>query len=62
MPVIVTIVPTGPLVGENEVIAGGPLVVTMKSVLLVAVPRGVVTVIGPVVAAFGTLTLNPPRQ
>jgi len=52
VPVIVTAVPTGPLIGENDVIvgAGG----TVKSVALVAVPPGVVRVIRPVVAPAGT--------
>src|SRR5262245_20797583 len=52
-PVIVTFVPTVPLVGANEVIvgAGG---MTVKSPALVAVPPGVVTVILPLVAPTGT--------
>jgi len=51
-PVMVTAVPTGPLVGENEVMPGPT--VTVKLVELVAVPRGVVTLIVPVAAPFGT--------
>src|SRR2546422_103245 len=42
VPVIVTLVPTGPLVG-------------VKLVALVAVPPGVVTLIAPVVAPVGTV-------
>lgn len=58
VPVMTTEVPTGPEVGANEVIVGaaaGP--VTVKSWLLVAVPLGVVTVIRPVVALFGTVAV-----
>src|SRR5207244_2226465 len=44
-----------PLVGEKLVIVGGAaVVVTVKLVPLVAVPPGVVTRIGPVVAPAGT--------
>jgi hypothetical protein len=57
VPVIVTFVPTGPLVGVNDPIvgAGGTTVVTVKAFALVAVPPGVVTAIGPVVAPPGTV-------
>ena len=51
-PVIDTLVRTGPLVGANELIVGGT--VTGKEVVLVPVPPGVVTEIGPVVAPAGT--------
>jgi hypothetical protein len=51
VPLIVTIVPTGPLAGVNAVIAGA----TAKLVALVAVPPGVVTLSGPVVAPVGTI-------
>src|SRR5438046_10240079 len=50
-PLIVTLVPTAPLVGENELMLGAT--VTVKLVELVAVPLGVVTLIVPVVAPFG---------
>ena len=52
VPVIVTAVATGPLVGVKPLIvgAGG---VTVKLLALVAVPPGVVTVIGPAVAPVG---------
>jgi hypothetical protein len=53
VPVIVTTVLTGPLVGEKLAMVGAG-VVTVKLVLLVAVPPGVVTRIGPVVAPAGT--------
>lgn len=52
-PVIVKLVPTMPLVGEKFVIVGGK--VTMKLLVLVAVPLGVVTLISPVVATLGTV-------
>src|SRR5438093_10055169 len=55
VPVIDTFVPTGPLVGVNDVMLGGfPLDVTVKLLELVPVPFGVVTAIGPVVAPLGT--------
>src|SRR5207247_1462116 len=47
-------VPTGPLVGEKLVIVGA-LAVTVKLLLLVAVPPGVVTLSGPLVAPLGTV-------
>jgi hypothetical protein len=56
-PVIVTEVPTGPLVGEKDVIVGAAEVVTTKSVALVAVPDGVVTEIFPVEAPVGTVAV-----
>lgn len=58
-PVIVTAVPTDPLVGENELMLGGVgfVVVTVKVVELVAVPPGVVTLTGPDVAPPGTEVL-----
>ena len=49
-PLIVTLVPITPLVGVKLVIRGA----TVKLVPLVAVPPGVVTAIGPVVALPGT--------
>src|SRR3989442_6638633 len=51
VPVIVTLVPTGPLVGEKLVIVGGGM--TVKLLALIAVPPDVVTLIGPVVAPLG---------
>src|SRR5258706_10147105 len=54
VPVIVTLVPTGPLVGAKLVMVGG-LAVTVKALLLVAGPPGVVTLVGPVVALVGTV-------
>ena len=51
VPLIVTLVPTGPLVGVKLVIVGA----TVKLPALVAVPPGVVTLSGPVVAPAGTV-------
>lgn len=54
---IVTIVPTGPLVGAKSVILGGMLVGTTKGIALLPVPPGFVTVMRPVVAVEGTNTV-----
>ena len=54
VPLIVTLVPAGPLVGVKLVIVGA-LAVTVKLLALVAVPPGVVTLSGPVVAPAGTV-------
>jgi len=56
VPVIDAFVPTGPLVGVNDVTVGPPPppVVTVKLDELVPVPPDVVTAIGPVVAPPGT--------
>ena len=51
VPLIVTLLPTRPLVGVKFVIFGA----TVKLAALVAVPPGVVTLSGPVVAAAGTV-------
>jgi len=56
-PVMTTVVPTGPLVGAKDVIVGAATVVTVKFAPLVAVPNGVVTLIFPVVAPFGTVAV-----
>ena len=53
VPLIVTLVPTGPLVGAKLVIVGAGT--TVKLLALVAVPPGVVTLTGPVVAPAGTV-------
>ena len=53
VPLIVTLVPTGPLVGVKLVIVGAAM--TVKLAALVAVPPGVVTLSGPVVAPAGTV-------
>src|SRR3989442_3887072 len=68
VPVIVTLAPAGPLVGEKLVIVGGGM--TVKLLALIAVPPDVVTLIGPVVAPLGrvvtfevhtfTVQLPPP--
>jgi hypothetical protein len=57
-PSIVTTVPTAPLVGENEVMAGVPAGPITKSVELVAVPTVVVTVMGPVCVPFATVAVT----
>jgi hypothetical protein len=53
VPLIVTLVPTGPLVGAKLVIVGA--LTTVNALVLVAVPPGVVTLSGPVVAPAGTV-------
>ena len=53
VPLIVTLAPTGPLVGATLVTVGAGM--TVKLVALVAVPPGVVTLRGPVVAPAGTV-------
>jgi len=61
VPVIDTLVPTGPLVGVNDEIVGaaggGGLGETVKDATLVPVPPAVVTAIGPLVAPLGTVAL-----
>jgi hypothetical protein len=57
VPVTCTEVPTGPLVGSNEVIVGTGEAVTVKFIALVAVPSGFVTEIAPVVAPAGTVAV-----
>ena len=52
VPLIVTLVPTGPLVGVKLVIVGADT--TVKPLALLAVPPAVVTVSGPVAAPVGT--------
>ena len=56
LPVMVRLVPTGPLVGVKEVIEGGT--VTTKLEELVPIPAGAVTRIGPVVAPVGTTAVK----
>ena len=56
VPVMTTDVPTGPLVGLNDVIVGGRM--TVKLPALVPVPDGVVTAIVPLAAPAGTLAVN----
>jgi hypothetical protein len=52
VPLIVTVAPTGPLVGVKLVIVGG--LKTVKPDALVAVPPAVVTLNGPLVEPRGT--------
>ena len=59
VPVMVTLVPTGPTFGLNPVIVVVDGVAgNRKLPLLVTVPFGLVTLIGPVVAPAGTPTLS----
>src|SRR5438477_562074 len=53
VPLIVTLVPTGPLVGVKLAIVGA--LTTVNELALLAVPPGVVTLTGPVVAPAGTV-------
>ena len=55
-PWITTASPTAPRAGKKSVTTG--IVPVTNAVALVAVPPGVVTVSGPVVAFAGTTTLN----
>ncbi len=53
VPLIVTLVPAGPLPGVKLVIVGG--LSTVKLLALLALPPGVVTLIGPLEAPAGTV-------
>ena len=53
-PVKVTVVPTTPLVGEKELIAGAAVESTVKLATLVPVPAEVTTLILPLAAPAGT--------
>src|SRR2546426_1392329 len=55
VPLIVTPVPTGPLVGAKLVIVGAFETMTVNALELVAVPPAVVTLSGPAVAPLGTV-------
>jgi hypothetical protein len=57
-PLTITAVPTGPDAGLKDVIVGAVTDVTVKVAVLIAVPAGFVTLIGPVVAPVGTVTVN----
>ncbi|MGZ4109058.1 MAG: hypothetical protein ACXVP7_05160, partial [Actinomycetota bacterium] len=57
VPVTVTVDPTGPLVGVNEVIVGVGEGATVKFGPLVSVPSESVTLIFPVVAPVGTIAV-----
>jgi hypothetical protein len=58
VPLIVTVVPTGPEPGENDVIDGcEDEPVTTKLVLLRPEPSAFLTLIGPVVAPEGTVAV-----
>jgi hypothetical protein len=57
-PFSVMVVPTGPLVGVKELIVGAAgAVTTVKLVVLVAVPAGVVMLMGPLPAVAGTVAV-----
>ena len=56
VPVTTTLVPTGPLVGVNDVTVGGSS--TVKLAALLPVPPAVVTLITPVVAPGGTVAVR----
>ena len=53
VPLMVTLLPTSPLVGVKLVMVGG--FTTVNAPVLVAVPAGVVTLSVPVVAPAGTV-------
>jgi hypothetical protein len=55
VPLIVTLVPTGPLAGVKLATVGG--LITVKLLALLAVPAGLVTLIGPVAAPAGTVAV-----
>jgi hypothetical protein len=58
VPMMVTVVPVRPPPGLKELMVGELVaVVTVKLPELVAVPEGVVTLIGPLVAPLGTVTV-----
>jgi hypothetical protein len=57
VPMMVTVVLTGPEIGVKEVMVGNAVVVTVKSVALVAVLPATVTEIFPVVAPTGTVVV-----
>src|SRR6478672_12453319 len=57
VPVIVTPVPTGPVAGAKELMAG---VIVKRVVVIKGPPPGVVTVMGPVVAPAGTVVVIVP--
>jgi hypothetical protein len=57
---MVTLVPVAPPAGANDEMVGGGgggVLVTVNGVVLVPVPAGVVTAIGPVVALLGTVAV-----
>src|SRR5438876_12377520 len=59
VPVIVSPLPGTPVVGVKLVIVGAPFppLVTVKTLVLVAVPEGAITVMVPVVAPDGTVVM-----
>lgn len=61
VPLIVTEVPAGPITGVKLLIVGGSQV-TVNGTALDAVPLGVVSEIGPVIAPGGTLAISEPPE
>ena len=57
VPVIVTVAPTRPAPGENDVIVGGDAVTLKLEGALLADPHGVITPTGPVEAPAGTAAM-----
>jgi hypothetical protein len=55
VPLMVTLAPTGPLLGVKLEIVGG--LITVKLLALLAVPAEVMTLIGPLVAPAGTVAV-----
>jgi len=55
VPVMTTLDPTAPLVGRNDEIVGTPAAATMKFVVLIVLPVGASTEIGPLAAPAGTV-------
>ena len=58
VPVMLTEVPTGPMVGENPVMDGAELAATVKVFVLAAVPPGAVTEIVPLVDPLATVATS----
>ena len=58
VPLMVTLVPAGPMVGDKLEIVGALEAATVNEVLLETEPPGVVTLITPVVAPLGTVVTS----
>ena len=58
VPMMETMVPTEAGFGVNEVIVGGAASVTVKLKPVLALPLGVITVMGPSVAFIGTMKVS----
>jgi hypothetical protein len=55
VPLMITLAPAGPLAGVKLEIVGG--LMTVKLLTLLAVPAGLMTLIGPLVAPVGTVAV-----